>query len=1104
MDNNYEILISKINEFKQRFYLNKLLKGLIYTLALLFALYLLLFLLIYELQPAPLIKTILFFSYLLILLASIAIGIIKPALAYFKLSKSLSLEESAEIIGNHFQPVRDKLLNTIQLKALADLSPQHNQLILAGIEQKIHELSPVPFSKAINLGDNRKLIRYFAVPLFIIVLIGLLAPAILREGTYSFVQYDKEILPEAPFSFVLKNTNLTATQGDDIQLDLKLEGDQLPQEVYLKEGLNTFKLDKKTKSLFHYTLKNLQKTQILHFSAGGFDSRAYTVTIKPRPAVLTINADLEYPAYLKKKKEHIANATDLIIPEGTAVTWKISTANTKQILFKSGELNSTLPVTDNLASIKAVLRKSQPYQLIPKNEFSLQKDSITHKIEVINDLPPVIDSKETADSLSRKALYFTGNIQDDHGFSSLRFIYTLRENGIAKKTVQTNIPFKANQQQNAFFYFWNLSNIDVKPGQTLEYYIEVADNDGVNGPKKSRTAVKTYSPPSAQQLQKQINTESNQLKQQMESAIKLAGQVEKESKKLGENLLDKKDLTFEDKKEISQLLEKQQKLEAAVREIQEEKKKNTYKQNENQPLKDQLAEQQKQIDNLFNNVLDPKTKELLEKLQNLISQNNKDQTQQELSKMTMDNKSLKNELDRILELYKQLEFEQNLQEKITRLSDMAKAQQDLARQTQNKNTSLNELQKNQEKQQQEFNDLKKEIKQLQDKNQALDRPNNFETQEKTSQLVQNQQQQSLEKLQQNQRQKAADQQQKAADNMREMAKKMEDDQQQASELENSLQTEQLRTLLQHLLQTSFDQEKVMVSLSKMAFNDPSYIRNVQLQRGIKDNMRTISDSLSSLSKRVPQIESTVTSEMQQINFNLDKSLENLADRRTYEAVKNQQYTMTSINNLALMLNEALEQLEKNKRNTKQGGKGKGKQSMQQLQKMQDQLNKNMQQARQQMQKEGKQGNVPKGEMSENFAKMAQQQQMIREALQRINADENKGGNGNQGNLNQVIKEMKLTETELINKRIEEATIRRQQEVLTRLLDADKASREQNEDGKRESKAGKDFPPSYPKLLEEFKKKQSGENELLQKLPPSLNYYYKNKIADYFKLLNLQQ
>jgi len=65
-----------------------------------------------------------------------------------------------------------------------------------------------------------------------------------------------------------------------------------------------------------------------------------------------------------------------------------------------------------------------------------------------------------------------------------------------------------------------------------------------------------------------------------------------------------------------------------------------------------------------------------------MEQNNKDQVQNELSKMNMDNKSLKNELDRMLELYKQLDFEQNLQDKIDRLTALSKAQKDLGEKNQ--------------------------------------------------------------------------------------------------------------------------------------------------------------------------------------------------------------------------------------------------------------------------------------------------------------------------------------------------------------------------------------------------------------------------------------
>ncbi|HEY0177281.1 MAG TPA: DUF4175 family protein, partial [Pedobacter sp.] len=588
MDGNYELLISKINEFTRKFYLNKLLRGIIYTLSILAALYLLLFILVYYLRPEPVIKTILFFSYLFILAVSALMGIVKPGLAFFRLSKTISLEESAALIGDHFEPVRDKLLNTLQLKALADLSPGQNQLILAGIDQKINELKPVPFSKAVNLNDNKKYIKYFLVPLFLILIIAITAPVVLREGTSSFIQYNKEVLPAAPFDFVLRNQGLTVTQGDDLLLDLELKGDLLPQEVYIREGVNTFKLERKSSSRFHYTFKNLQEDKILRFSAGGYDSRAYQLTVKPRPSVLTVKALLVYPAYLKKKDETIENTGDLLIPEGTAVTWDIYTENAARVIFTLGEHAGILNPLHNHSSFKASLKKSQHYRIVPENSFSSHPDSILHQIEVVPDLPPAISVNEKADSLSSKALYFTGNISDDHGFSSLRFIYVLKENGAEKKKVRVSLPFRPLQQENQFFYFWNLRNVPVKAGQILEYYLEVADNDGVNGPKTTRSPIKTYVPPSDQQIAKQLNMQSATLKQKMGSAIKLAAEVEKESKKLGENLLDKKNLSFENKKEIAQLLDKQKKLEDAVKEIQQAKKKNTSDQEENEALKSDL------------------------------------------------------------------------------------------------------------------------------------------------------------------------------------------------------------------------------------------------------------------------------------------------------------------------------------------------------------------------------------------------------------------------------------------------------------------------------------------------------------------------------------
>ena len=390
MNRNYELLIVKINEFTQKFYLNKLLRGSIYAAALLLALYLLLFVLIYYTHPGTTTKTILFFGYLAACISAISLWIIKPAMAYFKLGKNLSIEQASAIIGNHFFNVKDKLLNTLQLKAMADASPENSQLILAGIDQKITELSPIPFSNAIKFAENKKYIKYFLAPASVILLIALIAPAILKEGTSSFVQYNRQILPRAPFDFQLLSTKLVVAQGDDVPLKLKLSGDEIPQEVYVSDGTNTYKLEKESNTRFNYTFKNLQKTQRITFSAGGFSSVPFVIDVKPRPAVINVTTTLVYPAYLNKKEERIANAGDLLLPEGTRVSWALETKNSDRLTFTLGNKQVALTASNNSFSYSNTIRENSNYTIVPKNNFISSRDSLSHQINVIRDEFPGI------------------------------------------------------------------------------------------------------------------------------------------------------------------------------------------------------------------------------------------------------------------------------------------------------------------------------------------------------------------------------------------------------------------------------------------------------------------------------------------------------------------------------------------------------------------------------------------------------------------------------------------------------------------------------------------------------------------------------------------
>jgi hypothetical protein len=129
--------------------------------------------------------------------------------------------------------------------------------------------------------------------------------------------------------------------------------------------------------------------------------------------------------------------------------------------------------------------------------------------------------------------------------------------------------------------------------------------------------------------------------------------------------------------------------------------------------------------------------------------------------------------------------------------------------------------------------------------------------------------------------------------------------------------------------------------------------------------------------------------------------------------------------------------------------------------------------------------------------MAAQQEAIREMMQEYRDGLMKEGIGDKGNLSKMMQEMEKTETELVNKILNQETLWRQQEILTRLLESEKAERERELDEKRESTEAKKLYFSNPKEFLEYKRLKIQEEELLRKVPSGLKPFYKNKVNEYF-------
>jgi len=1110
---NYQTLIDKLDAFIRKYYRNQLIRGLIYSFTACLLFFLGITALEYFGHFSISVRTGLFYGFILCTSYILAVYILRPLFHLYRLGKIISHEQAATIIGDHFTEIKDKLLNTLQLKKQSAESPEHLSLINASIDQRIAGLRPVPFTAAIDLGKNKKYIRFAAIPVLCFIVILFAAPSLLKEGTHRLIRHDTYFEKPAPFTFEILNKELKTVQQKDFDLHVRVNGTEIPEQLYITIGSSQFRLEKENNVTFNYTFKNVQNDQHFNLTADGYQSREYELKAVPNPLILNFDISLTYPAYLHKTFERLNNTGDLIVPAGTVARWNFNTRNTRALKMNFQDtLLSPNEGNNNFSVTKTLLRNNQ-YSIVTANQFMRSNDSMLYSITVIPDLHPLIQVEQQVDSQAVTQIYFKGLAKDDYGFSRLNFNYHFIKTADSldriQKSYSENIQINHNSSQAQFFYFLDVSKLMVMPGDEFEYYFEVWDNDGVSGPKSTRSQTLIYKAPSLKEIAENAERNNKALKDDLSESIQKTKKIQKEVNEAARRMLEKKNLDFDDKKKIEDLLKQQKELEKQVREMQKNNEKNNAEQQEFKKFDPSIAEKHQQLQDLFNKVMTDDMKKMMEELEKLLSEFDKQKAQEMLEQMKLSNKDLEKELDRTLELFKALEVEQKMNEAIKNLDELSKEEEKLAEKSNDPNTDSKDLKDQQESLNKKFDDIQKDLKDIEEKNKALEFPQDLENTDQQQEDIDKDMKDSEQQLGENKKSKASKSQKSAADKMKKMSQQMQQQQQQAEMEQEEEDMAALRYLLENLIQFSFDQEALMQELKTMDVNNPKYLKLSQQQRKLKDDSQILEDSLFALSKRVPQISSVVNKEIGLINDNIADAIDRLQDRMVPQARSDQQYVMASANNLALLLNDALDQMQQQQQqkpgssSCKKPGKGKPNPSAAQMKKMQEALNEQLKQAKEAMKQGRKPGEKPGGKegsqgMSEQLARMAAQQEAIRNELQKYDQEQNKDGGNKLGDLGKIAKEMEETEKDIVNRRITEETLKRQQDILTRLLEAEKAERERDQEEKRQANENKTDQYRNPPQFEEYKRLKMQEVELLKTIPPSLNPFYKNLVNYYFQ------
>lgn len=1097
-------LTKKLSAFTKKYYQRELLQGLIIIASGAIGLLIIFALAEYMLRFSSATRLFLLVSFLLIFVLASLKYVLIPFLKYFNVLPGLAPNKAAELIGNYYPDISDKLLNLLQLQN----QNQELNLLQASIQQKTKLLLPFDFNHAVNFKQITKVVKWATIPLLFAIVITAFNKQILTQGTQRIVQYNQTFTAPNPYEFELLNNNYNVIRNNNYNIQIQFKGNELPKDIFIGVGKTKYRLIKGDNNVYSYEFRNVQETINFNIQAEIFKSKNYTINLLEKPTINNLDIGVTYPKYTKKPAEKYNDNGNLIVPVGSKIKWTFTTKNSANTIFVVND--STIKLTanaDGTVYFATQALKNFNYSIQAQGDVAGIEESLTFSVNVIPDEYPQIKVNNFIDSVNPFMLYHSGIIADDYGFKKLRFCFF---NHDTSGTI--NIPIPSQLYKHKFNHSINAKTLNLTKGDAFEYYFEVFDNDGIQGSKSSKSATRSFALPSKNNVEKLLADNNKNIKKLLDDNLAEAEKLQEEFDEIRKMMLEKKRMNWQDKARINDFLQNQKAFEQQIQQLQFEQQKNTFQKEQLTEQEQSILQKQQQINELFEQLMDEQTKKLYDELEKLLEDMNPEKVKESLEEINLSNEELEKELDRTLELFKQMEFDEELQKTIEKLDKLSKEQEELSKETENnKKQSQEELSQKQEALNKEFEKVQEQFEQLKEKNKALENPKNLESTQEDQEQIKQDQQKASEELSKDNRKKSSKSQKNAADKMQALSNKMQ-------QMQMNMQSEQqmedinaLRQILENLITFSVEQEDLMKRIKQTNRYDPLFPQLATKQGDLKDGAKIIEDSLLALSKRQISLQAIVNKEILDIQYNIDKSIDLLRERENYAAAVKQQYVMTSANNLALLLDESLQQMQQQMQQNQKPGSGSCSKpggskpkpgGMPDIKSLQKSLSQKIEEMKKQMEegsKPGKSGKQGKSGMAKSLAQMSAQQQAIKQQLEQLNNQQKKQGKGELQELQDLQEQMEQNERDILNKNITRETIMRQEQIMGNLLKAEKALRERELDDKREAQETNKQFNRNPEDFTPYKSFELKEEESLKTIPSSFNLFYKRRISDYFNI-----
>lgn len=1011
-----------------------------------------------------------------------------------------------------------ELANALDLHLKKDLSP--NRLSPAAVKQNVDKLDGKKvnehFRDYVNSQQAVRSLKSMYGVLFssavLMVLLIAFQPTAMERLAYAWQNYS----PPNPYSYSVFPGSVTLEQGDSFKPSIRFEGEK-PADLKL-----AFKTDIEEKYRSRIPVKtfgdsitfsslSLNTDGSYYFEMDGHKSEIYRAEIQLLPRFETLTVRVIPPEYTRL--------------DTTTYTYPFS----KIQAYRGSNLQLEGRTNKELSSLSLLTRHEADTLTLTADEHSIYSHSFevskqdtlsfsmldTHGlsnknffefvVQPVEDQYPFVQLTKPETNLEMKNpenLLLEYEASDDFGVISVRLHYEIQrafKKDAEKKSRRLAIPALNRSEE----YNWQIPQLNPKPRDIISYWIEAADNDQINGSKKVQSRKLTITFPSLTDFVDELEDRERNAQEKLEDISDSYNQMQQEYERFKEQLKENPEGDWEQKQTIEQVKKQQQEIDEKVKELNEEFEKIRKDIEQSDLLSEESRKAYEELQQLMEEIDDPELVKALEELQKALGNLSQEELRKALENYEFNEQQYQERLKRTIELFKTLKMNSDLDKMAKAFEELSKEEEALSN---DQNLDNSEQISKQDAVKKDLEKLEQKLQNLSDNPPQKARQKLDELQKEAGENIdktKEELQENIDQLQKDPSGKPNDeikqQQQQIQQQLNKLAQQMRNAQQQMNQQQQQVNITALQYILHSLINLSQNQEELNRETASLSGRSQAFVEKAREEQQIEEQFSQLADSLFKISAQIPGFSNAINKKKNEVQQHLETAVKQLAERDRSKATYAERQSLGGINELSTMIASLLNQLQNNQ---SQGGGG-GPMTMQQFMEQLQQMSGQQQQLNQQIQNfiNDIQGDRLSKDQVDRLNQMARQQNKIRKQIEELQKN---GGleSGDQvlSELERLSEEMEKTINDLRGGQTDPFLVKRQQNILSRMLNAEKAMQERGEEEKREGTSADDVPQNVPPdvTIEELQKR-------IRKLlndPDRTRFSedYQRLIEQYFKLL----